>query len=298
MAAGAAGRKQDFLSQRIKRLDGQEEIPEYLKLDPELQPRGLEEMSPQDVASGILLDLDYDAQVMAIHLLLSRQRRADDELANEIKRMESHSSVRHGQWAVDQWVNLLHDSVYQSAAHSMAAVGMLAPLVESMFYEAFRRVREQLFPASSLQSSHLHWKLSGDDAWDCHFFYIKQGRHKNLVEGITQLAEAVGLSTYLPKDLKPTLQALFEYRNKMFHCGFEWPVDERKKFAKRIGDASTKGSEEERWSSSWFNKAESAGEPWVFYLTDAFVEHCLDRIDRIIEGVGAFAGEQLARHIR
>lgn len=42
--------------------------------------------------------------------------------------------------AVDEWVDLLHASTYQSAANSMAAVGMLAPLIESLFYQAFQGI--------------------------------------------------------------------------------------------------------------------------------------------------------------
>ena len=34
-------------------------------------------------------------------------------------------------------VDHLHQSVFQDAAHSMAAVGMLAPFVESLFKQAF-----------------------------------------------------------------------------------------------------------------------------------------------------------------
>src|SRR3989442_3103051 len=51
--------------------------------------------------------------------------------------------------AVDEWVDLLHDSVYQRATHSMAAVRMLAPLVESMFFVAFYKVREHFSPHSA-----------------------------------------------------------------------------------------------------------------------------------------------------
>ena len=34
----------------------------------------------------------------------------------------------------------------------------------------------------------------------------------------------------LPGDLEITLRALFAYRNKMLHCGFEWSEDETTKF--------------------------------------------------------------------
>lgn len=279
-------------------MDNQQEIPEYLKLGPSEQPRGGENVEPRDLASALLHDLDYDAQIMAIRILLSRQRQADEKLADEIKRLDEYfrkSSGHCGERAVDEWVDLLHSSVYQEAAHSMAAVGMLAPLVESMFYGAFYKVREHFFPADRLYSSHPRWKFSAKHQWDCRFFYNRKGgREKNLVEGITQLAEAVGLSSHLPNDLKPTLQALFEYRNKMFHCGFEWPVDERNSFAERI----SRGIRDEGWSSDWFEKATTGGVPWIFYLTNTFMDHCLKSIDHVIDGMGTFVEEQLARRNR
>ena len=59
-----------------------------------------------------------------------------------------------------------------------------------------------------------------------------------------QLTEALGLTSHLPNDLKPIFQALFEYGNRMFHCGFEWPVHERRSFENRIAEAG--------WPSEWF----------------------------------------------
>ena len=78
--------------------------------------------------------------------------------------------------------------------------------------------------------------------------------------------------------------ALFTYRNRMFHHGFEWPMNERKKFDEMI--------REEGWPPEWFRKSESGGEPWIFYMSDQFVQHCLTTIDQVLEGVGRY----LKRH--
>ena len=46
---------------------------------------------------------------------------------------------------------------------------------------------------------------------------------------------------------------------------------------------------ENRWLSDWFSKATSDDEPWMFYMTSAFVDHCLE----MAEGCSAsttFAG--------
>ena len=43
-----------------------------------------------------------------------------------------------------------------------------------------------------------------------------------------------------------------------------------------------------RQNADWFGRATTGGEPWVFYLSPAFVDHCLGTIDAVIVGLGAF----------
>jgi hypothetical protein len=258
-------------------------IPQWLK---DLGPWNLPEMDSRDAAALLLPDLDDKAQLIAIHSLLSRNRLANKELDDEIKRIEEFARQTSGfrnQRAVDEWVERMHDSVYQDAAHSMAAVGMLAPLIESIFTQAFRGIREQFFATENPPSAHPRWQESTEDQWDCHFVWKRGKRCEDLVAGIVQLAKATGLSSHLPNDLRPTLQALFGYRNKMFHNGFEWPVQERTRFKQRITDQG--------WPSDWFAKSETDKAPWIFYLTDAFIDHCLKTIDQIMDGLGAYVNE-------
>lgn len=266
-------------------VDNQQEFPEYLKLDPTEEPLGSENVTSRDCAHILLLDLDYEAQLRAICVMLSRHRHADGELSDKIKRIDE--TKVHSERLVDERLELLYVSSYQGMAHSMAAVGMLAPLVESMFYSAFYRVREVFFSTNTSHGQHPRWERSAKGKWDCHLVYSKNGNpKKDLVGGILELAEAVGLAPHFPDDLKTTLEALFEYRNKMFHFGMEWPVGERSKFERRIVDAS--------WPLDWFGKETANGAPVLFYLTDAFVDHCLGRIDNVIDGMGKFAQERLA----
>jgi hypothetical protein len=89
----------------------------------------------------------------------------------------------------------------------------------------------------------------------------------------------------MPSNLEPVLQALFEYRNKMFHRGFEWPSVEREQFERKRAS----------WPSDWFSMAVSGQEPWIFYLTEAFIEHCLDIIHSVLVGIGAFARIQRSK---
>ena len=70
----------------------------------------------------------------------------------------------------------------------------------------------------------------------------------------------------------------------MFHNGFEWPMEERAKFEKRIV--------EKGWPNDWFSKSTTGSDPWIFYMSANFIEHCLEIIDQILAGVGAYIRHQ------
>ena len=196
-----------------------------------------------------LEEFNYDAQLVAIHGLLHRQARAEQELSDRIKKADEVARRTRGRAnddAVDVWVELAEMSCYQDAAHSMAAVGMIAPLIESAFRAVFRAIGNELPPG-------------------------------NLVRNIVKGVDEVGMKEYLPADLEPTLSALFTYRNRMFHGGFEWPSEELKEFERLLG--------EKRWPTDWFSGATSDGEPWMFYMTSSFVDHCLETVEEIIRGI-------------
>ena len=112
------------------------------------------EYESQDVELWLPEGLDYDAQFDAIRRLLYRQERSDQELVDNIEQVERVAEQTRGaasQLAVDQWVDLVHGSCYQDAAHSMAAVGMIAPFIESVFRQVFQRLD------SKLPQHHLVW---------------------------------------------------------------------------------------------------------------------------------------------
>ena len=195
---------------------------------------------------------DYMSQLFAIRMLLMRQSNSDVQLESEITRIENIARTSEGranELAVDRYVELAHDSIYQSAAHSMAAAGMLAPLLESIFNELFEQF----------------------------------GRKKpkgQLVRHVVALIddESVGLREYMPASLDETLDALFLYRNKMVHHGLEWPPRQRKLFARRLKD----------WPEAWFSCSTSDGSPWMFYMTSEFVDQCLDMVESIFRGLSRY----------
>jgi hypothetical protein len=108
-----------------------------------------------------------------------------------------------------------------------------------------------------------------------------------LVQGIFELAVATGLDKHLPGNTRMTLEALYGYRNKNFHLGFEWPAEERGKFEKRISSDS--------WPKEWFEYSSSDHKPWIFYMSDLFIRHCLEMVEAIMAALGRFYREKVTQ---
>ena len=197
---------------------------------------------------------DFDrSQLFAIRGLLSRQDQADRELEDEIEQAGKMAEQTRGDanehW-VEEWSYYVHSSVYQHAAHSMATVGMIAPFIESAFKRIFRRAGK---------------------GWP---------RKQNVAETIVKYVDELSMKGYMPHDLEMTLQALFEYRNKMFHFGLEWPPEERRRFGKRLHESG--------WPPDWFEGATTDGEPWMFYMSQSSLTTVQIRRKQVIEGIQKF----------
>jgi len=124
------------------------------------------------LASFVLGSPDYDAQLFAIRGLLRLHRQADEALSNEIKAIEAFAAQASGdanEQAVDEWVDRLHQFVFQDAAHSMSAVGMLAPFVESLFKQAFPGLRNLLDRNGRLAVAQVRCKMPKSKRWNCEY---------------------------------------------------------------------------------------------------------------------------------
>ena len=242
------------------------------------------EITNRDQALFLIEEYDLEAQLLAIRGLVKRNSESDKALEAEIKvlgaEIRKHTD-EYADYSQDSWIDRLHGSVFQDSAHSMSAVGMLAPFVESLFVAIFNGLRANRRPidaASDARAAALH-----DDFWNPHYVFEGGRRRRDVVKGIGQLSESTGLAAYLPDSLSKTLSALFEYRNKMFHNGFEWPMVEREKFGNAI--------RRNRWPSEWFTQSTTDGKPWIFYMSSEFIQHCFSTIDQVLEGVGDYLGE-------
>jgi hypothetical protein len=247
-------------------------------------------------ACVVLPHLDYEAQLVAIKHILDIHENDENTVAKDIKKLGDFIKKTKGaredyiEHLIGEQISKFNFSVYQSAAHSMAAVGMLAPFVESIFHQAFHGIWKEIFSNNKRPNDHFRWEEASLETWDCHFVWTNGHWRKNLVEGILQLSDATGLKSHLPNDIETLLSVLFSYRNKMFHCGFEWPIEERNRFWIRI--------EKENWPSDWLSAATSDGEPWIIYLTDNFLEHCINSIEQIINGISRFVYSAMLNKIK
>lgn len=203
------------------------------------------------------LDMDYDIQLNTIRGLLGILRQHLKEVESKISELESLAARTRGSanyHAVEEWVFHMHLSTYQEAANSLVAVGMLSPFVEAIFTQYFESCSNAL----------------------------PKG---NLVDNIVKKINQTGMTDYMPSDLDRTLRALFEYRNKMLHFGLEWPVAELRRFKRKV--------ESSNWDS-WFDYSTTNDEPTMFHMSSEFVSHCLNTIEKIIDGMAKFDFENMS----
>ncbi len=239
-------------------------------------------LSPPEILLG---GWNYGYQLLAIRDLLKVHRKERASTLKDIKRL-SKVALKDGEGpAFEDLQDLGYFSTYQDAAHSMAAVGMLAPFVESLFHRIFEGIREHNKDREEPFSSHFRWKQATQESWDCHYVWRKNKREKNLVKGIMQLSEAVDLKKHLPSELETILEALFAYRNAAFHNGFEWPEKKCENF-----DNLRKNK---KWPDDWFATATIDGKPWMFYLTDRYIDLCISKIEQVIKVLGEYAHAML-----
>ena len=241
-------------------------------------------LEPRDRLLLLNLAIQYDEQLAAIHAVLGLHKKAAKEIEAERLSIEAAMKRLDGMAfddAQDDWGANFYRSVYAEASYSIGALVMIAPFVEALFHQVYLAIATQPAP-SPLAGTHARWQSGDNRQWDCHFVFRNGRFYKDLVPGVIQIADAIGLSQHLPQDLPARLAALFAYRNKMFHHGLEWPMQQRLAFQRQI----------EAWPTHWFEKSESDHKPWIFYLSQSFLDEFMALINPTLDGMGAFIEEK------
>ena len=246
-------------------------------------------LSDRQQALLVIGERDFESHLVAIRDLLRRNREADRATAEKIEelakklRTSASGDPEEGRHLDDYYADESYRTAFQDAAHSMAAVGMLAPLIESLFVSIFGSLRRLRRDKPQISNENPRIAALHDQFWNPRFEIKSQSNRRGIVAGIRQLANAIELSKHLPPNYDKTLAALFHYRHMMFHNGFEWLSEEGTKFRQRIQSSG--------WPADWFKESRGFGDTRFFYMTPEFVQHCLDTIDHLIEGVGAYIKE-------
>lgn len=242
-------------------------------------------LTDRDYAVLLLGDADLEAQLRAIRGQLHQHALADAALQDDIKHLAERASKASGEYGMhleNSWVDEMHGSVFQDAAQSASAIGMLAPLLESLFVGIFGGIRDIEAPVHAVTPTGPRAGAIADKKfWDPHYVFNARGkRSPDVLRGIVQLVETTGLAPHMPADYARMLGAIFGYRNKMLHNGFEWPPAERAKFESTIV--------REGWPTNWFDRSTTNGETWIIYMSDVLIRHTLAKIDEMLDGIGAF----------
>jgi hypothetical protein len=240
-----------------------------------------EAISPSMRAEWMLRHTMLGLQLSAIKDLMHRNERAAAATRIKLKELNWEAEANPDQVQLE----FLHErrfwqAIFMDSAHSMSAVGMLAPFIESLFVAIFEGLRKR----QRMDAGHTRRQRADDQFWNPQIVFRSEGPRDDLVAGIDQLAESCGLKPYLPDDYRKTLSALFAYRNNMLHNGFEWPAETIGKFSYRIAS--------EKWPEAWFTSADRDGKPWLYYMSPEFCSHCVDLIDGIIDGTGRYLKER------
>lgn len=234
----------------------------------------------------LLPTLDWDSQILALKSMLRNNANAlkasDDEIAKSKEYLQDYDGPHHSHY-VDEHVNLLHHSVYSEATASMSAIGMVAPMIETIFCQSMSELGALYKLAGIEPPAHKRWKRSidSDQRWDAQWCFKSDpdANSNDLISGLKQISDATRLSEHIDTTTWKWIKAMLSYRNYMFHNGFEWPVDKRTEFQKRI--------EREGWGE-YFSCSTTSDKPWIFYLEQETIALMPDELLKILDGIASF----------
>ncbi len=231
---------------------------------------------------------DFESQLIAADRLFAILKEAKSIDSVTVQRAESNirSSDNSDQDVEDileqEYIDEMHYSTYYSSVYCMALIGVLAPLMESLFKRAFANIRRRYYKTADATPSHIRFSKNNDIRWNCEYFFEKENKNprKDIRKGINELTEAICLTRYLPDDCWSKINALFEYRNCVFHHGFEWPPAIRENFTKCI--------EDKKWDNQWFLCSTCGEGVWMYNTSPQFIREIYELIYSIVEGLGRY----------
>lgn len=252
-----------------------------------LKPRYFDNfLDDRDYLYTLVNTIDWQSQLHAVRLMISRNREVGEAFSKAIEKegeeVKAYRGPHHEHW-VDRHVDMIHDSVYRDAAESMAAIGMIAPLVESTLGQSLAALGDMYDRKNISPGGHKRWKRAEDHParWNCQFYFNdKKQASNNIILGLPQLVAACGLNKFLSKEFATWFEAMFTYRNFMFHGGFEWSLDRREFFETQVKNKA--------WSR-FFSCSTTNGRPWIYYIEKAAIDALPTMVEDMLDSLGRFA---------
>lgn len=243
-------------------------------------------MEDRDYLFRLVNTIDWDSQLEAIKGVLRRDQKASQAVSENIDELKLEAETYRGphhEHVVDEHVDAMFRSSYSEAANSLAAIGMIVPMLESLYSQSFHSLGQMYAAKGMVPPPHRRWDRAGahPERWNCQVYFGEDGKaHQDIIRGIRQITVASGLAGHLPEGAANWIDAMLTYRNKMFHGGFEWSLAQRDQFNQQIA--------ERQWGDL-FQSATSDHKPWIFYIRDEVIAEMPKQIEGILDGMGRFA---------
>lgn len=227
---------------------------------------------------------DYCYQFHAIKEFLEHSQGYIQKQKEAVNAIEAaNADVEYGDYVIAEEY---HKSMYWDAAYSMAAVGQLAPFLESLMTDYFLGLG-RIYDKSTFKSNRFE-RVKGY-SWDPHFYFGKDKVRADFCDGLKQLIEDLDIRSKLPEDTIKIFKALMLYRNRMFHNGIEWPEEQRKNFRDYI---------QKHKMEHWFSYSISGNDPWIYYMEKTFIDECLKLAEFLINNLGGVGPAQKNKVIK
>lgn len=243
-------------------------------------------MEDRDYLFRLANTIDWDAQLEAIRGVLHRNQMASAAVSANIDELRHEAQTYRGPYherIVDEHVDAMFRSAYSEAANSMAAIGIIVPMLESTYSQSLQSLGEMYVTKGMAPPAHPRWDRAGQHQhrWNCQVYFDREGEaRRDIIRGIRQISAATGLAAYVSAETSNWIDAMRTYRNKMFHGGFEWSLAQRDQFQAQIA--------ERQWDGL-FQSATTDRKPWIFYLRDEVIAEMPLQMGRILDAMGRFA---------
>ena len=182
----------------------------------------------------------------------------------------------------DYYVDLCVERHFVDAACSQTIVAAICPLFETLFSRAFSRIKKVCADNKTEFKNHKRWTLELEPRdehkrWSPYWVFNEgDWPRRNLLEGYQNLLEAIGFETAIPKlsHEAQVLAALFMYRNKSLHHGYEWPSEVCNNLKRAVESLKStvedRSNGRDRWKT-WFQLHSVGEEPCLITITKQFV---------------------------